>query len=132
MHPLLWALVLLLAASDIADGCRCLNRNDEPPPYYYPPPPPPPYNVPPLQPGARYPPAVTRRYHPRGDALLVVGGADAEGDTDIVELVSLDPEGMPVPECRRRLGDFHFKIWRASGVTLRTGDRRGKQLNRES
>ena len=50
---------------------------------------------------------------------MLVGGGYAGMDT--VELISLDPENNPVPQCLRHLKPFPKVISFASGATLEKG-----------
>ena len=49
---------------------------------------------------------------------MVVGGA---GFLDQVELISLDPENHPVPECLKGLGPYPLEILAASGAEYQGG-----------
>ncbi len=48
---------------------------------------------------------------------MVVGGWD-DATLNQVELVSLDPENHPVPECLRELQGYPFAMRAASGAVL--------------
>ncbi len=48
---------------------------------------------------------------------MVVGGS-ATGFIDTVELVSLDPDNHPIPECLKSLGPFPVINSHASGAEL--------------
>ncbi len=51
---------------------------------------------------------------------MVVGGYNiTEDKLDQVELISLDPENHPVPNCLRNLGPFPLPLSGASGAELR-------------
>ncbi len=47
---------------------------------------------------------------------MVVGGGDPQ--TDLVELISLDPERVPVPECLKQLSPFPTSIKGAAGGSI--------------
>ena len=49
--------------------------------------------------------------------VMVVGGYTRVEIPD-VELISLDPEGNPVPECLKRLKNLRSHLFRARGVAL--------------
>ncbi len=54
---------------------------------------------------------------------MVVGGMDAEGNVlRDTELVSLDPENHPVPECLRSLAPFYLSTMKASGAFVVSGE----------
>ena len=40
------------------------------------------------------------------DVILVIGGYNEEGDANITEVVSTDPNINPVPECMKTLNKF--------------------------
>ena len=53
--------------------------------------------------------------------LMVVGGADSDGDTDRVEIVPLLPESKPMPACMKEMKDvapYPFVVWRAAATSL--------------
>ncbi len=49
---------------------------------------------------------------------MVVGGSTSSGSVDQVELVSLDPDNHPVPECLKNLGPFPVEEYLAAGAEL--------------
>ena len=49
---------------------------------------------------------------------LIIGGPDANGNLDTVEVVSPDPISNPVPDCMKVLGNFPKKIRAAVGTTF--------------
>ncbi len=61
---------------------------------------------------------LTKSQSPRLDHwAMVVGGSDY-GQLNEVELVSLDPENHPVPECLRSLAPYPLSVEAASGAEL--------------
>ncbi len=54
---------------------------------------------------------------------MVVGGENGGGYLSTVEVVSLDPEFHPVPDCIKNRNDFPYPIYGASGASLKDGKR---------
>jgi hypothetical protein len=56
-----------------------------------------------------------------GIFLVIVGGLSANGTTDDVEVISLDPENNPVPTKLQKLNKFPQKIYGGGGGLLKPG-----------
>jgi hypothetical protein len=56
--------------------------------------------------------------------LLVVGGVADSGASSVVEVVSLDPETNPVPNCLEELNSFPTILSQGAGAVLGSGKKR--------